>query len=419
MQGLCRLFVKLVRSRAVSETPPLCLDTTETACAHEHPQARAGREDDHDRVPHSGTLMERVRPVLLLLLALLAPPNRVAAWIVTSQARYGARLDDLALATRGQSARNAYESLGWLWSAPMVPHEARGLGQSITYAIDPMLCDALLPRIAESFWGASLVNCVALRATIARAFATWGDNHPAISFRDVSALCDERDGGTPSAAGSTWCAHAEVWVTMHDASRTVREAAASGGYLVVDPPATEPAQADFASLAAIGVPRGRLTSSFAYTNGMEPALRVGALRLPKQVIEVYAASLEFPVDGVLLSPPPTATAAAPMAANATAMTFPASNATSPPTGNPAGGGTSGGDRRSAPPCYYLDDAFCAPFHRQKALTSADTSYSGGAALLFLLWSIVVVALAIELYRALGERAAPQATAVGHSSRPQQ
>merc|ERR1719331_1886678 len=78
----------------------------------------------------------------LLVAALVAP---ACTWISTSQARYGANLEELRRGTRMESTANADRSLGWLWSAPRSTTDARGLGQSITWAWDPELCDSLLP----------------------------------------------------------------------------------------------------------------------------------------------------------------------------------------------------------------------------------------------------------------------------------
>ena len=108
---------------------------------------------------------------LLLQLALLA--TSAHAWISVSQALYGAKLDDLRAATRRQSSLNADKSLGWLWSAPRSTTDARGLGQSITWAWDPRLCDMLLPAFRSDAFGIPLINCGTIKATMHRAFLTW------------------------------------------------------------------------------------------------------------------------------------------------------------------------------------------------------------------------------------------------------
>ena len=84
----------------------------------------------------------------LAALGLLSAP--ASGWISLSQARYAASLDELARATYGLSQANAYRSLGWVWNTPTAPFDTSGLGSAITWAVDPALCDALLPHVRES-----------------------------------------------------------------------------------------------------------------------------------------------------------------------------------------------------------------------------------------------------------------------------
>ena len=122
----------------------------------------------------------RTRPMqralhLPLLLAAVAPP--AGAWISTSQVRYGAQINDIQLEVYGESTQNSYKSLGWLWTSPDRTHvdagdadhdPSSGLGQSITWAWDPALCDMLLPQIAEEFAGIRMVQCSDLVASSAQ-----------------------------------------------------------------------------------------------------------------------------------------------------------------------------------------------------------------------------------------------------------
>ena len=58
---------------------------------------------------------------------------------------------DIVKADNGLSDSSAYRSLGWLWSMPRStltpPLDGVGLGQSITWALDPEACGKLLPTL--------------------------------------------------------------------------------------------------------------------------------------------------------------------------------------------------------------------------------------------------------------------------------
>ena len=79
----------------------------------------------------------------------------------------------------------------YVWNTPENTSSADGLGQAITYAVASTFCEDLLPHFSErSNILPFLVNCQLLRAALARAFATWADNHPYIKFLDISDRCD-------------------------------------------------------------------------------------------------------------------------------------------------------------------------------------------------------------------------------------
>ena len=75
-----------------------------------------------------------MRAAVLLLLGALVP--RSSAWLTTSQARYGAELEEIQASFFAASQKSADRSLGWLWSAPNDARSNRGLGGSITWAWD-------------------------------------------------------------------------------------------------------------------------------------------------------------------------------------------------------------------------------------------------------------------------------------------
>ena len=108
------------------------------------------------------------------------------------------------------------------------PLDAVGLGQSITWALDQTACYAILPKVREIYWGISLVGCAELRQAIARGFDAWAQNHPAISFTDVSALCEVDTWQEGLEQHINGCGHAELWVTWRDAVSAYQLLAAGG-----------------------------------------------------------------------------------------------------------------------------------------------------------------------------------------------
>ena len=133
----------------------------------------------------------------LALLALLAAPSALA-WLSISQARYGTSLDDLRATTYGTSTRNADMSLGWIWSAPRTRTDPRGLGQSITWAWDPALCDKLLPAFKSDAFGIPMLDCQSVRTVRRPLFGACtqrlnkGSPAPRVRFFSCAAVTSHR-----------------------------------------------------------------------------------------------------------------------------------------------------------------------------------------------------------------------------------
>ena len=92
------------------------------------------------------------------------------------------------------------------WTSPADELSSDGLGRGLAFAIDPSLCEVLLPHVAETRHGYWSVGCADVQNVIQRAFATWAVNNPFISFYDVAPLCARL------AAGGPECAVAEVYL---------------------------------------------------------------------------------------------------------------------------------------------------------------------------------------------------------------
>ena len=110
-------------------------------------------------------------PLARFLFALLLAET--ASWLSIAQARFGVRVEDTQSMTRYGSTLNGPQALGFLWSAARTTTDTKGLGQSITWAWDPALCDLLLPAFRDGAFGIRLLSCNTIRATMHRAFATW------------------------------------------------------------------------------------------------------------------------------------------------------------------------------------------------------------------------------------------------------
>jgi hypothetical protein len=169
----------------------------------------------------------RCRPVLAIA-ALLALP--VDAWVLHSPFARGGRglgysrsnnADDASSDWRPDGgAPHTLNQLVWRWPATTSPTDGRGLGKSITYALDPGFCPALLPKFPED--GAngghldsflSMINCGTLKTTIHLAFATWAANNAHVSFLDRTDEC-ARNGSIVDHK----CDRAEVLISAADLS---------------------------------------------------------------------------------------------------------------------------------------------------------------------------------------------------------
>ena len=319
----------------------VCLHSVRRTCGQVDEGAPAGRM-------HALARLQTLRCVLLLLLAWPA-----ASWISVSQAKYGAQLDDLAKATYGTSRASAFRTLGWLWTFPRDPLDTRGLGGSITWALDPSMCAHLMPRMREGYWTQTFVGCPMIKASIQRALDAWAINHHFISFTDVSAQCDEeaaRGGGGLAAMGApawdnafapplrTSCSHAELYVT----ARANQSEPFSDGY-----------DRDGGDAVAEAIAYPRLSNTFRFTNGETPYLVFGQTQLARQVVEVTGGRIELDA--------------------------------SPGT------------------CYYLDHRFCAPFNAMKRATSPGAALFGGFVTFFLVWGVLMAFVVLELFWQLGKR----------------
>ena len=76
------------------------------------------------------------------------------------------------------------------WPLPQDTSSTVGLGRSLTFWVDPAICDTLRPRFVEYFQGwRSLVTCEELHDTIGRALSSWSANNRHIAFYNVSHKC--------------------------------------------------------------------------------------------------------------------------------------------------------------------------------------------------------------------------------------
>lgn len=197
------------------------------------------------------------------------------------------------------------ELLGYLWTLPDDPTSHVGLGGGITWAWDPALCDALLPRFREDFFFVPFVDCTMLKAAMNRGFHSWSANSARISFVDVTEEC-ARIGQLHKD-----CPLAELWVTMlggppgaaasTDASAGQATGGGGGSALSAlgiheaDVPISEDesagkTDADGYALgggatAALAQPAARYSTNFRYTNGRRPA--------SGRVIETFGGVISF------------------------------------------------------------------------------------------------------------------------------
>ena len=221
------------------------------------------------------------------------------AWVTISQSRFGAQIstirDMMHIPENGTFWRwpNYHlpdqQLLGYLWNMPEDPLSHVGLGGGITYAWDPNLCDALLPRFREDFFFMPFVDCVMLKAAMARGFHSWSANNARISFVDVTDECDHIGDLTPT------CELAELWITALN-SGTAGTGGAQAGQTTSSSLRIEGHEADTevsevseavggATTAALAQPTARYATNFRYTNGVSPS--------SGRVIETYGGVISF------------------------------------------------------------------------------------------------------------------------------
>jgi hypothetical protein len=81
--------------------------------------------------------------------ALLCVSPLAAGWVTSSQSKYGVQLDMIQDAFNGDAEPIPTDFVGFLWTDPEDPLDDTGLGNSITWAWDPALCDKLMPVFKE------------------------------------------------------------------------------------------------------------------------------------------------------------------------------------------------------------------------------------------------------------------------------
>jgi hypothetical protein len=75
------------------------------------------------------------------------------------------------------------------WTMPASSDSTAGLGNGLSWALEAQFCDQMVPLFPENdgmFGLVEFVSCTEIKAAVARAFATWADNHQVLSFVDVT-----------------------------------------------------------------------------------------------------------------------------------------------------------------------------------------------------------------------------------------
>ena len=130
-----------------------------------------------------------MRTNLCLLVVVLVCP--AGAWITTAQALFGTKINDIDGLFEHTAAPVApYNTLGMLWSDSKGTNNPAGLGQAITWAWDDGLCAKLLPSFKSDPFGIPFIDCASIRSSMHRAFSTWAQNHPKITFIETSTWRD-------------------------------------------------------------------------------------------------------------------------------------------------------------------------------------------------------------------------------------
>jgi len=145
-------------------------------------------------------------------------------WVTQSQSKWGATPGNMSANFMGNMTvtypypTNAYGVLGYYWHMPESASDNRGLGGGIAWAFDDILCKTeddpywnngkMEDQFVEDFFFAAFVTCKDMKSALHRAFKTWSDVHPSISFIDVTEECRRLYGHVKSN-----CSLVEVFVT--------------------------------------------------------------------------------------------------------------------------------------------------------------------------------------------------------------
>lgn len=291
------------------------------------------------------------------MLALFALLRSSCGWVTLSQVRFGAQLETIQQQTKGTYTGSAplIQRLGFVWSLPPVRASAEGLGGGIAWAWDSSLCDALLPRFHEDLLGFRFVNCQTLQAAVHRGFASWADNHPTISFIDVTDQCEAMGDLSPS------CPLVELWVTslkpeagtgtQSGANLTATQVAAltagpngalsASGAKLASSLGSVSELGDAKLTAATATPSAKYSANFYWTSGIPAA---GGSSAP--MIETYKAVIAFNVEESF--------------------------------------------------CWYLDSDFCSGFHSLKKLATPSNILLGFRCLVYGLWGVTLLVVVVQL-----------------------
>jgi hypothetical protein len=148
-----------------------------------------GAQRKLDAIHQRRPLHEKMRTNLCLLVVVLVCP--AGAWITTAQALFGTKINDIDGLFEHTAAPVApYNTLGMLWSDSKGTNNPAGLGQAITWAWDDGLCAKLLPSFKSDPFGIPFIDCASIRSSMHRAFSTWAQNHPKITFIETSTWRD-------------------------------------------------------------------------------------------------------------------------------------------------------------------------------------------------------------------------------------
>jgi len=211
-----------------------------------------------------------------------------------------------------------------LWTMPSDVDSLEGLGGGITWAWDPTLCTALLPRFKErsSAFGSTLVSCDSIKAALTRAFDNWSANSRYINFLDVTLECEKLGAlfGPPNGPAQPGqkhggCPLAEIWVTQlaSVASPQRRRAQTVGAapsldsmsedaYLVQEEQGGQQ-QLRGGSITAVATALSylRVSSSFRFTNGERPyTLSSSGERVyGRHIVETISGRLAYAASGTV------------------------------------------------------------------------------------------------------------------------